>query len=151
MWKLLLRIDQVSAQDYLQWVDMGPSEVSAKSECKFFFNLLQTDNSYRIKVRNDTFRTLATDLSFKGKVREDMLIRLLEAFAWKNKESQAQEQYSGLPAYDPRGTKRESSTFEFAYVQGQSPFWIGVAGTPDQHIVPFRHECSFRPFPLCSP
>ncbi len=35
-------------------------------------------------VKNDTFRTLATDTQFKGKVKEDMLIRLLEAFVWKN-------------------------------------------------------------------
>lgn len=35
-------------------------------------------------VKNDTFRTLATDTQFKGKVKEDMLIRLLEAFIWKN-------------------------------------------------------------------
>lgn len=35
-------------------------------------------------VKNDTFRTLATDTQFKGKVKEDMLIRLLEAFVWRN-------------------------------------------------------------------
>lgn len=35
-------------------------------------------------VKNDTFRTLATDTQFKGKVKEEMLIRLLEAFVWKN-------------------------------------------------------------------
>ena len=35
-------------------------------------------------VKNDTFRTLATDTQFKGVVKEDMLIRLLEAFVWKN-------------------------------------------------------------------
>jgi cell cycle arrest protein BUB2 len=27
---------------------------------------------------------MATDTQFKGKVKEDMLIRLLEAFVWKN-------------------------------------------------------------------
>lgn len=32
VWKLLLRIDRISAEDYLRWVDMGPSEVSAKSK-----------------------------------------------------------------------------------------------------------------------
>jgi hypothetical protein len=32
VWKLLLRIDRVSPDDYLRCVDMGPSEVSAKSE-----------------------------------------------------------------------------------------------------------------------
>jgi hypothetical protein len=37
-----------------------------------------------VVVKNDTFRTLATDTQFKGRVKEDMLIRLLEAFVWKN-------------------------------------------------------------------
>lgn len=32
VWKLLLRIDRISVEDYFQWVDMGPSEVSAKSK-----------------------------------------------------------------------------------------------------------------------
>lgn len=32
VWKLLLRVDHVSPEDYLKWVDMGPSEVSAKSK-----------------------------------------------------------------------------------------------------------------------
>lgn len=38
VWKLLLRVDRVSPDDYLRWVDMGPSEVSAKSE---YFSCLQ--------------------------------------------------------------------------------------------------------------
>ncbi|KAJ9103277.1 hypothetical protein QFC21_002700 [Naganishia friedmannii] len=90
VWKLLLRIDQVSAGDYLQWVDMGPSEVSAKNQ------------------------------SFKGKVREDMLIRLLEAFAWKSKQSRVQEEYSGLPPSSLHREKGERSQFDFAYVQGMN-------------------------------
>ena len=32
----------------------------------------------------DAHRTLATDYSFKERVREDMLIRLLDAFVWRN-------------------------------------------------------------------
>lgn len=32
VWKLLLRIDHISAEDYLRWVDKGPSEMSAKSK-----------------------------------------------------------------------------------------------------------------------
>jgi hypothetical protein len=30
------------------------------------------------------FRTLATDKGFKERVREDMLVRLLDAFVWRN-------------------------------------------------------------------
>lgn len=29
-------------------------------------------------------RTLATDKGFKERVREDMLVRLLDAFVWRN-------------------------------------------------------------------
>ncbi|AAW44959.2 mitotic check point protein bub2, putative [Cryptococcus deneoformans JEC21] len=64
IWKLLLKVDNLQAEDYLRWVSMGPSSDSHK-------------------IKNDTFRTLATDTQFKGKVKEDMLIRLLEAFVWK--------------------------------------------------------------------
>ncbi|KAJ9101492.1 hypothetical protein QFC19_005143 [Naganishia cerealis] len=119
VWKLLLRIDQVSAEDYLRWVDMGPSEVSAKSKLMTPSSLPCADIVYDMKVRNDTFRTLATDLSFKDKVREDMLIRLLEAFAWKSKQHRAPEQYSGLPSTEFYTRKGEKSQFEFAYVQGE--------------------------------
>ncbi|KAJ9119075.1 hypothetical protein QFC22_003566 [Naganishia vaughanmartiniae] len=130
VWKLLLRIDQVSAEDYLQWVDMGPSEVSAK-------------------IRNDTFRTLATDLSFKGKVREDMLIRLLEAFAWKSKQSRAEEQYSGLPTSRIHSGKADISQFQFAYVQG-----MNVLSAPFLYVLPSEIEafaCFSKFIETCCP
>lgn len=31
-----------------------------------------------------SFSTLATDRGFKERVREDMLVRLLDAFVWRN-------------------------------------------------------------------
>ncbi|KAI3596978.1 bub2 protein [Moniliophthora roreri] len=65
IWKILLRITHLSAEEYLQYVARGPCEV-------------------REKIRNDTFRTLATDRGFKEKVREDMLVRLLDAFEMHN-------------------------------------------------------------------
>ena len=71
-------------ETFLQYVSRGPCEV-------------------REKIRNDTFRyasspcpgslydsaehhisTLATDRGFKERVREDMLVRLLDAFVWRN-------------------------------------------------------------------
>jgi cell cycle arrest protein BUB2 len=33
---------------------------------------------------NTWFSTLATDRGFKERVREDMLVRLLDAFVWRN-------------------------------------------------------------------
>ncbi|KAF9512526.1 hypothetical protein BS47DRAFT_1486202 [Hydnum rufescens UP504] len=65
IWKLLLRVRDLSADTYLRYVSRGPCPV-------------------REKIRNDTFRTLATDRLFKEKVREDMLVRLLDAFVWRN-------------------------------------------------------------------
>ncbi|KAF8331914.1 TBC-domain-containing protein [Cantharellus anzutake] len=65
IWKLLLRVNDLSADAYLRYVAQGPCYV-------------------REKIRNDTFRTLATDHSFKERVGEDMLVRLLDAFVWRN-------------------------------------------------------------------
>ncbi|GHJ88942.1 hypothetical protein NliqN6_5344 [Naganishia liquefaciens] len=129
VWKLLLRVDGVSPEEYLRWVDMGPSEVSAK-------------------IKNDTFRTLATDLNFKGKVREDMLIRLLEAFAWKNSQNGMARQPSGLPetAYH-RKTNR--GPFDFAYVQG-----MNVLSAPFLYALPSEIEafaCFSRFIETCCP
>ncbi|WVN87189.1 uncharacterized protein L203_102366 [Cryptococcus depauperatus CBS 7841] len=72
IWKLMLRVESLQAEDYLRWVSMGPSSDSHK-------------------IKNDTFRTLATDTQFKGKVKEDMLIRLLEAFVWKITSSETED------------------------------------------------------------
>ncbi|KAJ7782898.1 rab domain-containing cell division control protein [Mycena metata] len=65
IWKILLRVNNLSSETFLRYVARGPCEV-------------------REKIRNDTFRTLATDRGFKERVREDMLIRLLDAFVWRN-------------------------------------------------------------------
>jgi hypothetical protein len=64
LWKLLLRVS-CPAGPYLTLVAKGPSTAHAK-------------------IRNDTFRTLATDQGFKRRVDEGMLVRLLEAFVWRN-------------------------------------------------------------------
>ncbi|KAG7449786.1 TBC-domain-containing protein [Guyanagaster necrorhizus] len=83
IWKILLHINDLSADTYLKYVARGPCEV-------------------REKIRNDTFRTLATDRGFKERVREDMLVRLLDAFVWKNHDRQ------------------ESHQLGFTYVQGMN-------------------------------
>ncbi|KAI9473522.1 MAG: TBC-domain-containing protein [Benjaminiella poitrasii] len=67
VWKLLLRITQVSASKYIQLVELGPSPLDEK-------------------IRQDTFRTMTTDTNFLEHVSEDMLIRLLNAFVWENKD-----------------------------------------------------------------
>ncbi|KAI7904770.1 rab-GTPase-TBC domain-containing protein [Cokeromyces recurvatus] len=65
VWKLLLRITQISASKYIQLVERGPSSLDEK-------------------IRHDTFRTMTTDTNFLEHVSEDMLIRLLNAFVWEN-------------------------------------------------------------------
>ncbi|KAI8333355.1 rab-GTPase-TBC domain-containing protein, partial [Chlamydoabsidia padenii] len=62
-WKLLLRVDQISASCYISLVKRGRSPIDAK-------------------IRNDTFRTMTTDAEFLEQVSEDMLIRTLNAFVW---------------------------------------------------------------------
>ncbi|OAD04333.1 hypothetical protein MUCCIDRAFT_152335 [Mucor lusitanicus CBS 277.49] len=63
VWKLLLRINRISASTYINLIEMGPSAVDEK-------------------IRHDTFRTMSTDSDFVEHVSEDMLIRLLNAFVW---------------------------------------------------------------------
>lgn len=101
LWKILLRINDISAATYLRYVARGPCEV-------------------REKIRNDTFRTLATDRGFKERVREDMLIRLLDAFIWRNHDRHQQNQPS------------------FTYVQG-----MNVLAAPFLYTMPSEIEAFF--------
>ncbi|WRT65793.1 uncharacterized protein IL334_002742 [Kwoniella shivajii] len=93
IWKLMLKVDNLNAEDYLRWVSMGPSSDSHK-------------------IKNDTFRTLATDTQFKGKVKEDMLIRLLEAFVWKITSSELEDE--GQPFKYVQGMNVLSAPFLYA-------------------------------------
>ncbi|KAF9227271.1 TBC-domain-containing protein [Gyrodon lividus] len=101
IWKILLRVDDVSAETFLQYVSRGPCEV-------------------REKIRNDTFRTLATDRGFKERVREDMLVRLLDAFVWRNHDRQ------------------ETQQLGFTYVQG-----MNVLAAPFLYTMPSELEAFF--------
>ncbi|WVQ64999.1 uncharacterized protein L199_003169 [Kwoniella botswanensis] len=93
IWKLMLKVDNLNAEDHLRWVSMGPSSDSHK-------------------IKNDTFRTLATDTQFKGKVKEDMLIRLLEAFVWKITSSEMEDE--GQPFKYVQGMNVLSAPFLYA-------------------------------------
>lgn len=68
LWKLLLGVGRLDANGYAELIGRGESPAYSK-------------------IRNDTFRTLATDVSFKDRVGEDRLVRLLEAFVWRNTSS----------------------------------------------------------------
>ncbi|KAJ3492137.1 hypothetical protein NLI96_g233 [Meripilus lineatus] len=101
IWKILLRVHNVSADLFLAYVGRGPCEV-------------------REKIRNDTFRTLATDRGFKERVREDMLVRLLDAFVWRNHDRQ------------------DSDHLGFTYVQG-----MNVLAAPFLYTMPSELEAFF--------
>ncbi|KAF7315263.1 Bub2 protein [Mycena indigotica] len=101
IWKILLRVNNLSAESFLRYVARGPCEV-------------------REKIRNDTFRTLATDRGFKERVREDMLIRLLDAFVWRNHDRQ------------------ESHQLGFTYVQG-----MNVLAAPFLYTMPSEVEAFY--------
>ncbi|KAI0317392.1 bub2 protein [Amylostereum chailletii] len=101
IWKILLRVTEVPAETFLEYVARGPCEV-------------------REKIRNDTFRTLATDRGFKERVREDMLVRLLDAFVWRNHDRQ------------------ETQQLGFSYVQG-----MNVLAAPFLYTMPSELEAFF--------
>lgn len=75
VWKLLLSVHHISAQEYISVVTLGRSRVYDK-------------------VRNDTFRTLATDKEFNERVGEERLIRMLNAFAWKSLNASGQTRFT---------------------------------------------------------
>ncbi|KAI0748603.1 bub2 protein [Daedaleopsis nitida] len=101
IWKVFLRVRDVSAESFLEYVARGPCEV-------------------REKIRNDTFRTLATDRGFKERVSEDMLVRLLDAFVWRNHD------------------RTENDQLGFTYVQG-----MNVLAAPFLYTMPSELEAFY--------
>ncbi|EJD55104.1 bub2 protein [Auricularia subglabra TFB-10046 SS5] len=113
IWKILLGVDDLAADKYLAFVARGPSD-------------------FRDKIRNDTFRTLATDRGFKERVREDMLVRLLDAFVWRNHERPSR-----------------ADALDFTYVQG-----MNVLAAPFLYTMPSEVEAFFafsRFIEVCCP
>ncbi|KAI5846927.1 rab-GTPase-TBC domain-containing protein [Tricharina praecox] len=68
IWSILLGVGPMRTNEYVALVRRGAS------------------SSYS-KIRNDTFRTLATDPLFRRRVSESSIIRLLNAFQWKMKDT----------------------------------------------------------------
>jgi len=101
IWKILLGVTELPASTFLEYVSRGPCEV-------------------REKIRNDTFRTLATDRGFKERVREDMLVRILDAFVWRNHD------------------REDSQRLGFTYVQG-----MNVLAAPFLYTMPSEVEAFF--------
>lgn len=126
----------MSAEEFLDYVGRGPCEV-------------------REKIRNDTFRcvlrcllfpsvaelsllrTLATDKGFKERVREDMLVRLLDAFVWRNYGKSANTLGSVL-MFNLRADRQEDQNLGFTYVQG-----MNVLAAPFLYTMPSELEAFF--------
>lgn len=74
MWKILLRIPKVDADEYI--------------------NLISKKKSYLYdKIRDDTFRTFGKDDRFKQGVAEVKLVRVLNAFVHYTQETKASVSY----------------------------------------------------------
>lgn len=69
-WSILLRVKPTNSSYYVNLIRRGPSAAYTK-------------------IRNDTFRTLATDVHYRSKVSEEALIRVLNAFAWRQQLDQS--------------------------------------------------------------
>ena len=84
------------------------------------------------------FSTLATDRGFKERVREDMLVRLLDAFVWRNHGRSHCGLFS-IP-YAHRSTDRQESSQQlgFTYVQG-----MNVLAAPFLYTMPSELEAFF--------
>ncbi|KAF8621553.1 hypothetical protein AX15_007721 [Amanita polypyramis BW_CC] len=82
------------------------------------------------------FRTLATDKGFKERVREDMLVRLLDAFVWRNHGRYircASFSFLSLSA-----DRQENQQLGFTYVQG-----MNVLAAPFLYTMPSEVEAFF--------
>ncbi|KAI0672982.1 bub2 protein [Trametes maxima] len=117
IWKVLLRVRDVSADAFLEYVGRGPCEV-------------------REKIRNDTFRTLATDRGFKERVSEDMLVRLLDAFVWRNHGMSPNHSAALHSLWLP--DRQENDQLGFTYVQG-----MNVLAAPFLYTMPSELEAFY--------
>ncbi|SCV69532.1 BQ2448_2552 [Microbotryum intermedium] len=147
IWKLLLSLNEVPDDDHER---VFPDDVHPLLDVKAYHSLvrsfrpraliikfsLPTNCSSRdpspmfSKIRNDTFRTLATDREFKDRVGEDRLVRLLEAFVWRQLDAAAEQD-------DRLGPLSASSSIDHGtpYVQG-----MNVLAAPFLYVLPSQIE-----------
>ena len=94
-------------------------------------------------------RTLATDRGFKERVREDMLVRLLDAFVWRNQGPSPLHGFSAsLPTYriphslverqELAETHNIQPPLSFTYVQG-----MNVLAAPFLYTMPSEIDAFF--------
>jgi cell cycle arrest protein BUB2 len=84
------------------------------------------------------FRTLATDRGFKERVREDMLVRLLDAFVWRNHGNSHPRPLYILGTHRLIDRQESSQQLGFTYVQG-----MNVLAAPFLYTMPSELEAFF--------
>jgi cell cycle arrest protein BUB2 len=85
-----------------------------------------------------SFSTLATDRGFKERVREDMLVRLLDAFVWRNYGKSHCGPFSIPYAHHSTDRQESSQRLGFTYVQG-----MNVLAAPFLYTMPSELEAFF--------
>jgi len=81
-------------------------------------------------------RTLATDRGFKERVHEDMLVRLLDAFVWRNCGESLIYYFTTVSQHFP--DKQETRQLGFTYVQG-----MNVLAAPFLYTMPSELEAFY--------
>ena len=84
------------------------------------------------------FSTLATDRGFKERVREDMLVRLLDAFVWRNHGNLHRRPLPISGTHPPLDRQESSQQLGFTYVQG-----MNVLAAPFLYTMPSELEAFF--------
>ena len=82
--------------------------------------------------------TLATDRGFKERVREDMLVRLLDAFVWRNHGNLHRPPFPISRTHPPLDRQESSQQLGFTYVQG-----MNVLAAPFLYTMPSELEAFF--------
>ncbi|GAA5848636.1 hypothetical protein JCM8547_004581 [Rhodosporidiobolus lusitaniae] len=115
IWRLLLHLHVLPAHH--------EGDVHPLLESQTYHDLISRDPSPMFsKIRNDTFRTLATDKEFMDKVGEERLVRLLEAFVWRQLDAAERGEPTQIDPAVP-------------YVQGQN-----VLAAPFLYVLPSQLE-----------
>ena len=119
----LTRTMRSSREDTEWYISVSPTDLPLK----FLFKIVLV------------FRTLATDKGFKERVREDMLVRLLDAFVWRNHGNYALYWISSSSRLTLNPLDRqETQRLGFTYVQG-----MNVLAAPFLYTMPSELEAFF--------
>lgn len=137
------------AETFLEYVARGPCEVREKIRNDTFRcaaiprlpsppPLIWASLSSPLLFLQYPFSTLATDRGFKERVREDMLVRLLDAFVWRNQGNSYRASLSTPGAYHLVDRQESSHQLGFTYVQG-----MNVLAAPFLYTMPSELEAFF--------